>query len=93
MEKKKVMEELEKVIDPEIGVPITTMGLIDKIEIKDKNVNVDFHLTMPFCPNAFALQIAQEIRKVVSRLQGVEKVKVNLKDHVRAEEINEEVNK
>lgn len=93
MNKDTIMKELEKVIDPEIGVPVTKMGLIDKIDIKDNKIEVDFHLTMPFCPNAFALQIAQEIKKVVSLMEGVDKVKVTLKDHVRAEDINNEVNR
>lgn len=88
MNEEDILKELEKVVDPEIGVPITQMDLVDDIKIKDNEVKVDFHLTMPYCPEVFAIQIAQDIKKRILSLEGVEKVKVTLKDHVKAEEIN-----
>lgn len=92
MEKEQIMKELENVIDPEIGVPITEMGLVDNITIEDQKISIDYHLTMPFCPDVFALQIGQDIKKRVSGLEGAVEVKVTLKDHVHAEEINKKIN-
>ncbi|MFQ5574422.1 MAG: metal-sulfur cluster assembly factor [Terriglobia bacterium] len=93
MDKATIMQALEKVIDPELGVPITKMDLIDEVEISGSgDVTIDFHLTMPFCPNKFALQIAKEIHATVSSLPGVGQVKVMLSEHVHADEINAEVN-
>lgn len=88
-----IKKELEKVIDPEIGIPITQMELIDDILIKDNEVTVKFHLTMPYCPAVFATQIAQDIRKVVSKLKDVKRVRVELQNHYMAEQINKEVNR
>jgi len=62
------MKELAKVIDPEIGIPITEMKLIDNIEIKDNEVTIEYHLTMPFCPPVFALAIGQDIKRRVSAI-------------------------
>jgi len=86
------MKALDKVLDPEIGIPITTMKLIDKITIERDKVTVEFHLTMPWCPGIFATQIAKDIKKTVSEIKGVKLVQVKLKDHYMDEQINKEVN-
>jgi len=91
LNKKIVMKELEKVIDPEIGIPITKMKLIDDVKIDKNNVLIEFHLTVPFCP--MAMRIANEIKSVVSNIKGVKSVEVKLKDHHMAEQVNREVNK
>ena len=88
-----VMKELEKVIDPEIGIPITEMKLIDDIRIENNKVLIEFHLTMPFCPPMFATKIASDIRDFVSKIKGIKSVQVKLKDHYMADEINKQINK
>ena len=70
------------------------MDLVDDIGIDDNTgtVSVSFHLTAPFCPPMFALEIAQEIKRRVSALDGVKEVKVSMTGHFMAEEINKRVN-
>ena len=70
------------------------MDLVDDIGIDDSTgvVSIGFHLTAPFCPPMFALEIAQDIKKRVSALQGVKEVKVAMTGHFMAEEINRRVN-
>ncbi|MGH2639058.1 MAG: metal-sulfur cluster assembly factor [Rhabdochlamydiaceae bacterium] len=89
-----IVKELSQVVDPEVGVPITEMDLVDDIGIDDNTgaVSVAFHLTAPFCPPMFALEIAQEIKRRVSALEGVKEVKVSMTGHFMAEEINKRVN-
>jgi len=87
------MKELEKVVDPEIGIPITEMRLVDDVKIEGDKVLVEFHLTMPYCPAMFATEIARGIKTVVSKIKGVKSVQVKLKNHYMAEEINREVNR
>ena len=91
VDKKTVMKELKKVIDPEIGIPITEMKLIDDVKIDGNKVLVEFHLTIPHCP--MAMGIANNIKSVVSSIKGIKSVEVRLKDHHMAEQINEEVNR
>ena len=54
--KKKVVEEIKKIYDPEIPVNIYELGLIYKIEISnEKKVNIEMTLTSPNCPVAESL--------------------------------------
>ncbi len=88
-----VEEALATIVDPEIGLPILELNMVDKIEINGGDVSIDFHLTAPLCPPVFALKIASDIKEAVSRIKGVKSVKVNLKQHYLADMINKEVNK
>ncbi len=93
VDKDSVMKELEKVIDPEIGVSIIEMQLVDSVDIQNGNVTVEFHITTPYCPPVFALKMAQDIKTYVSQLKDVKSVKVNITGHVMSEQINKQVNK
>ncbi len=94
VDRKQIIKELNKVVDPEINVPITDMELVDEIDIgKDGNVSITFHFTTPLCPPMFAYKIALDIRHYVSQLPGVRKVNVYIKDHFLAQKINDEINK
>lgn len=93
VEKPQIVKELAQVVDPEVGVPITEMDLVDEITIgADGIVSIGFHLTAPFCPPMFALEIAQDIKRRVSALDGVKDVKITMSGHFMAEEINRRVN-
>ena len=88
-----VNKELEKVVDPEIGLPITEMHLVDEIAIQDGGeVLIKYHLTAPFCPPIFAEDIGMNIRQLTAKLEGVKKVVVVLHGHALANEINQRVN-
>jgi metal-sulfur cluster biosynthetic enzyme len=92
VDKAQIMNQLAQVVDPEVGVPITEMDLVDEVSIEEGKVGIAFHLTAPFCPPMFALEIAQDIKRRVSSLEGVREVKVQMKNHFMAEEINRRVN-
>src|SRR5256885_16930462 len=88
-----VTRELEKVVDPEIGLPITEMHLVDEITIKeDGEIFIKYPLTAPFCPPIFAEDIGMNIRTLTSKLEGVKKGTVILHGHALANEINQRVN-
>ena len=88
-----ITRELEKVVDPEIGLPITEMHLVDEITIKEGGeLFIKYHLTAPFCPPIFAEDIGMNIRQLTSKLEGVRKVTVVLHGHALASEINKRVN-
>ena len=82
-----------KIIDPELGRPITEMKLIDKLAAEGGSVTVEFHLTAPFCPPVFALKIASDIKAAVMAASGVSEAKVTLRGHYLAEAVNKQVNK
>ena len=90
---KEVQRQLSKVIDPEIGVPIMEMNLIDKLDIKDGNINIEYHATTPYCPPIFALKISQDLKSSVQQVKGVKDVRVVVSGHYLADAVNRQVNK
>jgi len=88
-----INDALGKIIDPELGRPITDLKLIDKLEVTDGNVEIYFHLTAPFCPPVFALKIASDIKSGILSVPGVTGAKVTLRGHYLAEAVNKQVNK
>jgi metal-sulfur cluster biosynthetic enzyme len=87
-----IFDELTKIVDPEIGVSIMELELIDKVDIDQGKVNVDLHLTSPFCPAVFGFKIAQDVKDNIFKVEGIEDVKVNVSNHFMAEAINKQVN-
>ena len=84
---------MAKIIDPELGRPITELRLIDKLEVTGGSVALEFHLTAPFCPPMFALKIASDIRAGLLSVPGVTDAKVTLRGHFLAEAVNKQVNR
>ena len=75
--KKKIIENLKKIFDPEIPVNIYDLGLIYKVEVDEKNkVNVDMTLTSPNCPVAESLPI--DVKESIKKVEGVSDVNLNL---------------
>ena len=68
------------------------LELIDKVDIDDGKVNVDLHLTSPFCPAVFGFKIAQDVKDNIYNVEGIHDVKVNVSNHFMAEAINKQVN-
>ena len=84
---------MSKIIDPELGRPITDLKLIDKMTVTGSTVDLEFHLTAPFCPPVFALKIASDIKAGLLSVDGVKDAKVTLRGHYLAEAVNKQVNK
>ena len=85
-----ITRELEKVVDPEIGLPITEMHLVDEIDIKEDGVLfIKYHLTAPFCPPIFAEDIGMNMRQLTSNLDGQKNVTVVVHGNALANEITQ----
>ena len=90
---KEIQRELSKVIDPEVGVPIVEMNLIDKLDVKDGSVDIQYHATTPYCPPIFALKISQDLKSSVEHVKGVKSVRVTVSGHYLSDAVNRQVNK
>ena len=88
-----ITEAMSKIMDPELGRPITDLRLIDKMTVTGGSVELEFHLTAPFCPPIFALKIASDIRAGLLSVPGVTDAKVTLRGHYLAEAVNRQVNR
>jgi metal-sulfur cluster biosynthetic enzyme len=67
-----VMEALENVIDPELGLDFVSLGLVYDVEIEGPEVHITFTLTTPGCP--IGPQVTEQMKEFVSEVEGVEKV-------------------
>jgi metal-sulfur cluster biosynthetic enzyme len=90
---RELQRQISKVVDPEIGIPIVEMNLIDKLDVKGGDVDVEYHATTQFCPPVLALKISQDIRDTLTQVKGVKNVKVVVTGHYFADAINRQVNR
>lgn len=74
--KDKIIENLKEVYDPELPVNIYDLGLIYRIEIIERTVNITMTLTSPNCPVAEELPIMAQDAAIV--VPGVERVIVDI---------------
>ena len=75
----KIMDALQPVVDPEIGISVVDMGMIRQIVLGDKGeVEVKMVLTAPGCP--LAGLVTEQVRKAVASVPGVKEAKVTLLD-------------
>lgn len=73
----KVVEILEKIVDPEIGIDVYNLGLIYSIEVLGGNrIKIKMTLTTPFCPLAYYLptMVVEEIKNKLGYEVDVELV-------------------
>jgi len=76
VDKKKVMEALSKVEDPELRRPLTDLDMVRTVDIDGSRVKVEIALTIPECPMKGT--ISQHVKEAVSAVEGVEEVEVDL---------------
>lgn len=77
LNKKKLINQLKNVPDPELGISIVDLGLVYDVTVDKKgNVHVTMTLTTMGCP-LFEL-IEEPIKKELKKLSGVANISVNL---------------
>lgn len=91
MDKKElVIEVLRGVLDPHTGVSVYDMGLVSDLVVRDDSVDLTFMPTSPFCP--VGVELAKAIRDNVMSIEGMKSCNVKVVGHIKAEEINQELN-
>jgi ATP-binding protein involved in chromosome partitioning len=93
VEQSAIDSAMAKIIDPELGRSITDLKLIDSMTVSGGSVDLEFHLTAPFCPPMFALKIASDIKAGLLSVPGVKEAKVTLRGHYLADAVNKQVNR
>jgi FeS assembly SUF system protein len=75
--KKKIIEALRQVYDPEIPINVWDLGLIYELKVNDEGeVYVKMTLTTPGCPIAGIIE--NQVFDAISEVPGVKTVKVDL---------------
>jgi len=88
-----VLRALEGVRDPELDQSLVELGFVAAIEVDGKAVVVRLRLPTYFCAPNFAFLMVADARAAVESLPGVERARIELKDHFTAEEINAAVSR
>lgn len=74
-----VIRALDTIYDPcceERGISIVDMGLVESIEVRGGQVEIELVLTSGWCP--FAARVLELAKEQVGRLPGVESVEVEV---------------
>lgn len=87
-----IKEALSSVIDPETGLNVMRMEIIQDIDVsEDGTVRVTFRPSSPICPMAFTL--AESIRQSLLDVDGVRSVYVNVENFRDADRLERIVNR
>jgi len=86
--KHSIIEELSQVIDPETGVDVMRMRLIEDLHVDSETGRVcyRFRPSSPLCPLAVTLVL--NIREAVAGVPGVTVQEIEVVGYVGAEELN-----
>ena len=87
--KHNITERLRQVIDPEVGVDVMRMRLIEDLEVDGKTgqVSYKFRPSSPLCPLAVHLVLA--IRTSVAEVPGVTDQEIEVVGYVGADDLND----
>lgn len=66
--KRKVIEVLRSIYDPEIPISIYDLGLVYKVDVTEKKIFVEVGVTTPFCPVAY--MIPKYVEAALKRVFG-----------------------
>jgi metal-sulfur cluster biosynthetic enzyme len=82
----KILERLTGVIDPETGVDVVRMRLIEDLVVHGNGrVSYKFRPSSPLCPIAVPLSLM--IQKAVAEVEGVTAQELQIVGYLRAEEL------
>ncbi len=79
-----IVERLSTVIDPETGVDVIRMRLVEELQVDDQgHVTYRFRPSSPLCP--LAVPISQQIKRAVGEVAGVVSQELEVVGYVQAE--------
>lgn len=83
-----VIEKLTEVIDPETGIDVMRMHLVQEIQIEpDGKISYVFRPSSPLCP--IAVPLALGIIDAIKEVPGITGQQITVKDYSQADQLNE----
>ena len=80
-----ILDRLASVIDPETGVDVVRMRLIEELDVDaDGRVSYKFRPSSPICPLAVPLSL--DIQRAVAEVAGVREQDMEIVGYIQAEE-------
>ena len=82
-----VIQQLQQVIDPETGVEVVRMRLIEDLTVDETGtVRYRFRPSSPLCP--LAVTLALQIKEAVAQVEGVTGQEIEVTGYVGARALN-----
>ena len=86
-----VLSKLKEVIDPETGVDVIRMQLVQDLTLDDEgNLSYTFRPSSPLCP--IAIHLAMSIQEAIKKVPGFASQRVTVVDYIQADMLNEILN-
>jgi metal-sulfur cluster biosynthetic enzyme len=91
--RERILMRLVDVIDPETGVDVLRMRLVEGLSVDEASGRVSycFHPSSPLCPIAHSLAV--DIKHAIAEVEGVEAQEIRVAGYVKAEELTELINR
>jgi ATP-binding protein involved in chromosome partitioning len=83
-----IREKLRGVVDPEVGMNLVEMNMIEEITVEGDRAKIVFKPTSSFCPIAFYL--AQQVKSAAESV--IKRADVYVRGHMMEEQINKTIN-
>ncbi len=88
----KIRDRLSTVIDPETGVDVLRMRLVEDLVADDKGrVRYTFRPSSPLCP--IAVSLVKQIKLAVAEVPGVSSQNITITGYVASEDLTQLINK
>ena len=90
--REQILLKLVEVIDPETGVDVLRMQLVEDLNVDEATgaVSYNFRPSSPLCP--LALSLATDIKQAVGSIPGVQRQHITVTNYVRAEDLMRIIN-
>lgn len=90
--KEDVLMALQQVIDPETGIDVVRMRLLEELDIgEDGTVRYTFRPSSPFCP--MAVYLALQIKEAIKHVPGVIQQEIRVDGYVEQDKLTVLINK
>src|SRR5215510_5598188 len=87
-----IIERLAQVLDPELDEPILDLGFVRSFKLHSGHASVALRLPTSWCAVNFAYLMAEDVRRALLTVEGIDRVTIGLGDHCAAGEIEAAVN-
>jgi len=91
--REQILMRLVNVIDPETGVDVLRMRLVEDLNVDEKTglVSYNFRPSSPLCPLAHSLAV--DIKHAIAEVDEVKGQTIMVTGYVRSEELTEIINR
>ena len=79
-----LLEQLAHVLDPELDESILDLGFVRSLRLRSGQAEVALRLPTSWCAVNFAYLMAEDVRRALLSVEGIDRVTVSLGDHCAA---------